>query len=65
MVKKHFSTRTRRRKYDYYIVALSDRNSVPTENYRMALTLYHFGESPKTLYGVKDDNDYNVIFSKK
>lgn len=58
---------SKKRKYSYYIVALSDRDSVSTEDYRMALRLYHFGESPKTLYGVEggEQGEQIVLYSKK
>ena len=54
-----------KRKYSYYIL-VADFGQVDEtiENYRDAFSSYHSVESPKTLYGVDEWGNVDVIFSR-
>ena len=52
------------RKYAYYISVVDGEDSETFERYSAACTHYGQGDAPKTLYGVDEQGEQSVIFSK-
>jgi len=52
------------KKYAYYISVVDGEDSEIFERYSAACTHYGQGDAPKTLYGVDEQGEHSVIFSK-
>lgn len=52
------------KKYAYYISVVDGEDSQTFERYSAACTHYGQGDAPKTLYGVDEEGEQSVIFSK-
>lgn len=52
------------KKYVRYESIIDGEDTQQFESYRDAFTHYMQGDAPKTLWGVSEDDDYSVIFSK-
>ena len=53
-----------KRKYESY-EAVDDFNTEVEFNYRDALSVYSQMDAPKTLYGITEQGEIEVIFSKQ
>ena len=55
----------RKRKYVSYVSIVDDDDTQEFENYWDSLSHYKRGAAPKTLWGVDEQGEYNVIFSQE
>lgn len=55
----------RKRKYAYYESIVNGEDTQVFEKYWDSLSHYKRGAAPKTLWGVDEQGEYNVIFSQE